>query len=45
MPSLDVLEETNSIEDSSETPHTKFARPYARGWFQHVFSKPLASAG
>ena len=43
MPSLDVLEEANSIENSSETPHTKFARPYARGTVRTLFIAPLSA--
>ncbi len=43
MPSLAVLEETNSIENSSETPHTKFARPYARGTVRTLFIVPQSA--
>ena len=36
-PSLESLERFNSLENSYETPHTKWAKPYAGGTVRTLF--------
>ena len=43
LPSVKRLEEANSIKDSFETPHTKWAKPYAGGPIRVLFITPLSA--
>jgi len=43
MPSLSRLEEANSLKDSFQTPHTKWAKPYANGPIRVLFITPLSA--
>ncbi len=37
MPAMNKLEEANSLKDAFETPHTKWAKPYANGKVRVLF--------